>query len=128
MDRRTTLLWLALFSSCGGLDASQLSDGGGTATGGGSASAGGGGGSVATGGGGGSASTCTDTWAAYGETFFVTNCSSCHEHTGQFSQAAVQASLASIVSQIDRGRMPQGFSLSTAEKARVLAYLACGAP
>ena len=120
---RTTLLWLTVFSSCGNV--SQTSDGGGTTTEVGSAADG----SVATErDGGGGATTCSDTWAGYAEPFFLTNCESCHEHMGQFSQAAVQASVASLVSQIERGRMPLGFSLSTDEKARVLAYLACGAP
>jgi len=115
---------VVLLSACGGVD--DLLDAG---TGGGS---GGGGTSVSTGGGAGggsSSATCTDTFAAYGQGFFATYCTACHHHSGDFStQATVQASLSSIRSEISTGKMPEGTSLSSTEKARVLAWLNCGAP
>jgi hypothetical protein len=71
----------------------------------------------------------TDTYANYGQAFMSSNCTNCHQHSGQFSsQAAVVNSLNSIESQISSGRMPQGSALSAAAQARVLAWLACGAP
>lgn len=74
------------------------------------------------------AAACTDTWADYGQGFFASNCDSCHQHSGQFaSQGSVQASLSSIRSQLSTGRMPQGISLTSAERSRVLLYLDCGA-
>jgi hypothetical protein len=73
--------------------------------------------------------TVTDTYASYGQAFFTTSCRTCHEHTNQFgTQAAVLASLTSIESEISSGKMPEGTSLSASEKARVLAWLSCGAP
>lgn len=74
-------------------------------------------------------STGTDTWANYGQAFFTTTCRTCHEHTNQFgTQAAVLASLNSIESEISSGKMPEGTTLSASDKARVLAWLSCGAP
>jgi mono/diheme cytochrome c family protein len=71
----------------------------------------------------------TDTWSTYGQAFFTTNCRSCHQHTSQFgTQAAVTASLSSIKSEISSGKMPEGTTLSATDKARILAYLSCGAP
>lgn len=40
----------------------------------------------------------------------------------------MQASLTRIESEISSGKMPEGTTLSTAEKSRVLAWLGCGAP
>lgn len=74
-------------------------------------------------------STVTDTYASYGQSFFTTNCRTCHEHTSQFgTQAAVLASLNSIESEISSGGMPEGTALSATEKTRVLNWLSCGAP
>jgi len=74
-------------------------------------------------------STMTDTYASYGATFLSSNCRTCHEHTSQFStQALVQASLTSLEVQISTGQMPEGATLSSTEKAKVLAWLECGAP
>lgn len=74
-------------------------------------------------------STVTDTYANYGQSFMATNCRTCHQHTSQFgTQAAVVSSLNSIESEISTGRMPEDTSLSSTEKARVLAWLSCGAP
>ncbi|MFZ5442544.1 MAG: hypothetical protein ACOZQL_21215 [Myxococcota bacterium] len=115
MNSRALLL-LLFVSACGGID-DTLDDGGA------------GGGSPATGGGGGGSSACTDTWSGYGATFFSATCSTCHHHTGQYAtQASVQAALSSIRSEISSGKMPEGMSLSTSERARILAYLGCGAP
>ena len=89
---------------------------------------GGGGGGMAAGGGGGSMS-CSDTWSSYGATFFATYCSPCHHHSGQFdSAAAVQAELPFVTQEIQYRYMPQGYVLTAAEQARILAYLNCGAP
>ena len=75
------------------------------------------------------AATCTDTWSGYGESFFSSTCSSCHEHGNDFtSQLAVQADRSQIRSQISSGRMPEGTTLSSTAKARILLYLDCGAP
>lgn len=74
-------------------------------------------------------STLTDTYSNYGQSFMTTNCRNCHQHTSQFgSQASVVSSLNSIESEINSGRMPQDSTLSSTEKARVLAWLSCGAP
>jgi hypothetical protein len=70
-----------------------------------------------------------DTWASYGQTFIDSRCRSCHQHASQYgTQAAVQASLTRIESEISSGKMPEGTPLSSAEKTRVLGWLACGAP
>ena len=78
------------------------------------------------------AGECTDTqdtWTSYGSAFFASQCRSCHQHAAQFgTQASVQASLNQLASEISSGKMPQGAALSTAEKTRVLGWLACGAP
>ena len=72
---------------------------------------------------------CADTWTDYGSAFITTNCRSCHQHTSQFStQASVQASAQQLSSEISSGKMPEGIALSATERARVLAWLSCGAP
>lgn len=74
-------------------------------------------------------STNPDTYASYGQTFIDSQCRTCHQHSSQYgTQAAVQASLTRIESEISSGKMPEGTTLSTAEKSRVLAWLGCGAP
>ena len=71
----------------------------------------------------------TDTDANYGQAFVTTNCRSCHQHTSQYgTQAAVQGSLTSLESELSTGRMPQGLTLTAAERARVITWLGCGAP
>jgi|APLak6261671146_1056082.scaffolds.fasta_scaffold28941_2 hypothetical protein len=71
----------------------------------------------------------TDTYTSYGQAFLTTTCRSCHEHASQFStQAAVQASLTQLEAEISSGKMPEGTSLTTAERTRVLTWLGCGAP
>jgi hypothetical protein len=78
---------------------------------------------------GGDGGTCSDTWSGYGQAFFATNCSSCHQHTSQFTtQASVQSELSSIESRITSGSMPQGISLSSSARSQIEAYLNCGAP
>jgi hypothetical protein len=73
--------------------------------------------------------SCSDTWSGYGATFFATYCSACHHHSGQFSSAAaVQGELAFVTQEIQYRYMPQGYVLPSAEQARILAYLNCGAP
>lgn len=123
---KRTLLLVVLLAGCGGTETDPLDTTSTTGGGGGSSTS-----SVTTGGGGGSSTTttCTDTYANYGGTFMSTYCRSCHQHTSQFgSAAAVQASRSSIRSEISSGKMPEGTSLSSTEKARVLAWLDCGAP
>lgn len=72
--------------------------------------------------------TSTDTWASYGQSFFTANCRSCHEHTSQFStQASVANSLARIKAEISSGAMPPS-GLGSADKQRILGYLACDVP
>jgi hypothetical protein len=98
--------------------------GGGGSTGGGSGTGGG----SATGGGGGT-SCGTDTWSNYASSFFSTNCmTTCHQHTGEFTQSDVQTYTSSIRSRISSGSMPADQVLSSAVKARIIAYLNCGAP
>lgn len=76
-----------------------------------------------------SLSSCTDTWAGYGQGFFVSSCRTCHEHASQFgTQASVQAARSEISREISTGAMPEGSALSASAKARILAYLSCGAP
>ena len=71
----------------------------------------------------------TDTWANYGQAFFATDCASCHthNHSNQFTtQALVRGDLSGIRARISTGNMPQGITVSAADKARILAYLDCG--
>ncbi|MFT3709993.1 MAG: hypothetical protein QM817_20365 [Archangium sp.] len=108
--KRTIFLLAFLTAGCGGVD-----DGSGTTSSTSSVTA--------------DCSTNTDTWSTYGDAFFGTNCRTCHQHTSQFtSQALVNAQLSSIKSEISSGKMPEGTTLSSTDKARILAYLACGVP
>lgn len=75
--------------------------------------------------------TCesTDTYASHGAAFLAANCRTCHEHASQFTnQTQVASAAANLRLEISTGRMPEGATLSATEKARVLAWLACGAP
>lgn len=76
------------------------------------------------------AGQCTDTWEGYGEAFFAANCTGCHshDHSSLASQAAVQAELGLITGKVSAGLMPQGAALAPADQARLLAFVACGAP
>jgi hypothetical protein len=93
--------------------------------GGGSGAGGGTGGS-----GGGSSPSCgTDTWSNYGSSFFQTNCmTTCHQHTGEFTQSDVQYAAGTIKSRISSGSMPQDKTLSSTVKSRIIAYINCGVP
>jgi len=73
---------------------------------------------------------CNDTWANFAKASFASNCVSCHSgfHSAFASYANVNADRSSIKSRIVSGSMPQGGWASPADKARVLAWLACGAP
>lgn len=74
-------------------------------------------------------STNVDTYANYGQTFIDSQCRTCHQHASQYgTQAAVQASLTKLEAEISSGKMPEGTTLSSAEKTRVLGWLSCGAP
>jgi hypothetical protein len=117
-----------LLLACGAPDMGGT--GGGGATGGGSVIGGGigttgGGGGAMTGGGGGTTCTNTDTWAGFGNGFFVTWCSACH---GTFSHASVAANTATYAAVIGSGTMPRGATLDAATRAEIVAYLNCGAP
>ncbi len=98
--------------------------GGGGGVGGSGGTSGGGGFGGGSGGSGGG-STCTDTWATYGQAFFSSHCGQCHSWAG--SHASVQSKLSSITSRIQSGSMPPG-GISAADKQKILAYLGCGAP
>lgn len=111
-------------STCAG-----ATGGGAGSTGGGSGSMGGGAGSTGGGTGSTDAGVCTtDTWSSWAQNFFNTRCNSCHQHTGEFTQAYVLSRKTSISSRINSGNMPQGSSLSAADKQRILKYLSCGVP
>ena len=69
--------------------------------------------------------SCSDTWSGYAQSFFSTRCASCHSQFG--TQASVQSYASAINSEISTGRMPQGSSLSSSEKTRILDWLVCGA-
>ena len=72
---------------------------------------------------------CADTYSDFGSGFLATNCRSCHQHSSQFgTQTSVQLSANQLSSEINSGRMPQGIAITAADRARVLAWLACGAP
>jgi len=74
--------------------------------------------------------SCTDTWTGYGQGFFATTCvGSCHRHEGLWtSVGVVRAEADDIRRDVDNGSMPQDQTLSPAERARLLTWLACGAP
>jgi hypothetical protein len=70
-----------------------------------------------------------DTWANYGQSFFQTNCmTTCHQHTGEFTQSDVRTYPTSIKSRISSGNMPADKTLSSAVKSRIIAYVNCGVP
>jgi hypothetical protein len=73
---------------------------------------------------------CSDTWANYGHAFLTTTCiGGCHRHdTAWPSAGEVRASADGIRLSVERGDMPQGATLSAAERRRLLTWLACGAP
>jgi predicted small lipoprotein YifL len=72
------------------------------------------------------ASSCgRDTWKTYGASFFRTNCASCHAK-GFSSRKSVLASQARV--EIASGGMPRDRALTTAERKRIAAWFACGAP
>ncbi len=73
---------------------------------------------------------CADTWEAFGQNFFVTNCTGCHvhDHANLAALAAVQNELGLINSKAGSGEMPQDATLDPDEKQRLLLFIACGAP
>lgn len=71
---------------------------------------------------------CTpDTWSDFAKSFFVTNCDYCHGHDFASGVGAVQAD-PRVQSYISSGRMPQGTSLSSTDKSRILIWINCGYP
>ena len=78
----------------------------------------------ATGGGStGGDTTCTDTWANDAQAFSSVNGRRCHAWAGTWS--AVKASTRPRT-RIASGSMPRGTSLSSSERARILAWIDCG--
>jgi hypothetical protein len=68
----------------------------------------------------------TDTWSNFGEAFFSSTCAGCHGTLAD--HGSVSGLTRALASAISSGAMPQGDRLAAADKTRVLAYLACGAP
>ena len=67
-----------------------------------------------------------DTWANFAQAFFSNNCTNCHQHTFEFSSvAAVNSNRSGISSRISSGNMPQGHSLSSSDKQRIVKWLSC---
>ncbi len=75
-----------------------------------------------------SQAVCTgeDTWEHFGRPTFEKYCFDCHAKIRR--HARVQERRERIAQAIDSGAMPKGTAMSTEEKGRVLAWLACGAP
>lgn len=86
-------------------------------------------------------STCpsdsTLSYENFGQAFFADNCLSCHASREQptlTTQAAIQANRDEIDLEAAAGpngvntEMPQGGSVSTADRAKLGEWLACGAP
>lgn len=76
------------------------------------------------------ACTTTKTYANFGQAFFAAKCNGCHAiQRPQFTTATgIRNNAATCKSEISRGSMPQGSTLSAQEKADVLEWLNCGAP
>lgn len=68
----------------------------------------------------------TDAWSNYAQTFFQSKCVSCHSNEATYS--GVNADLSNIQSNITSNAMPLGATLAAADKARILAWIGCGAP
>jgi hypothetical protein len=66
-----------------------------------------------------------DTWKTYAAGFFRAQCASCHGRAFA-TRGAVRSSGARGA--ISSGRMPRDKPLGTAQRKRVLAWFACGAP
>jgi hypothetical protein len=101
--------------------------GGGTAGG----SGGGSGGGTGGGSGGGTAACTPDTWGNFARASFASNCVSCHsqDHSAYSTYANVFNDRSSIKSRINNGNMPQGgWATSSADRARIITWLGCGAP
>ena len=77
-------------------------------------------------------SDSTLTYASFGSSFMSDNCLSCHaakERPILTSQAAIVANKSAILSAaVMSTAMPQGGSLSTAERKLLGEWLSCGAP
>ncbi len=72
---------------------------------------------------------CTDTWENYGQAFFVTNCTGCHEHdhSNFVLQPTVKGELGLIEARLLSKEMPKNATLADEERQRILTFLACGA-
>jgi hypothetical protein len=109
-----------------GTPSSTTPDGGGTGATGGASNPNGTGGACAS----------SDTWNGYAEQFFATNCAGCHgagktPGTTVYdpaSYSSVAGAATKIAGQISAGTMPRNATLSAADKARILAWLACSPP
>jgi len=75
-----------------------------------------------------SADTCAsmhDTWTNYTASLFSSQCTRCHSWAGRFTDVAAKQQ--AVQREIANGSMPPG-GLYASDEARVLAWLACGAP
>ena len=68
----------------------------------------------------------TDTWSSWAHGFFGNNCVGCHSQFDSYS--GVSSDRSGIQSRISSGNMPQGSTLSPADKQRILKWLSCGLP
>ncbi len=78
----------------------------------------------------GSAACTTLTYANFGQAFFATNCNGCHslQRPTLGTLQSIKTNMTAVKSDIQSGRMPKGFALSSADKTKVLEWLNCGAP
>ncbi len=70
--------------------------------------------------------SCADNWASFASGFFTTNCTACH---GQFATySSVVADAVNIQSRLQSGSMPPTGGVSSQDRQRILAWIACGMP
>ena len=68
----------------------------------------------------------TDKWSGWPSSFMSNNCAGCHGFASSYS--GVSQNAGNCNSDIQSGRMPQGGSLSDADKNRIVLWLSCGLP
>lgn len=69
-----------------------------------------------------------DRWSTSVQSIVSTNCASCHTHQSYSNYSSVAADASAIASAVSSGRMPQGTSLSAADKEALVQWAVCGAP
>jgi hypothetical protein len=119
MAKKTWFIGLLVLAGCG-VVAPGFTASNGTGGTGGTGSTAGTGGTTGT--------VCADGYATYAQAALQTYCESCHQHTGEFTLAAVQAKRTTMASRIADGSMPPANDLPAADKSRLEAWLNCGAP